>query len=136
MHGWVSDATKAELYGRAWVSLTASSSEGWSLTVMEGALCRTPSAALAVGGLSESIVDGETGFLASTPDELIRRVREVIDDPGLRERLGDQRRAPGARLHVGALRARQPRRARAGMRRARRDPGRPAVVQDPSRVPA
>jgi glycosyltransferase involved in cell wall biosynthesis len=93
MHGWVDDETKAELYGRAWVALTASSSEGWSLTVMEGALCGTPSAALAVGGLSESIVDGETGILASTPEELISRVREVIADPALRERLGDQAEA-------------------------------------------
>ena len=65
MHGYVDEETKAELYGRAWVNLTASQSEGWSLTVMEAALCRTPSAALAVGGLAESIVDGETGFLAA-----------------------------------------------------------------------
>ena len=65
MHGYVDEETKAELYGRAWVNLTASQSEGWSLTVMEAALCRTPSAALAIGGLAESIVDGETGFLAA-----------------------------------------------------------------------
>lgn len=90
MHGQVDDETKRELYGRAWVALTASSSEGWSLTVMEAALCGTPSAALAVGGLPESIVDGETGVLAHDPDELVRRVREVIEDPKLRERLGDE----------------------------------------------
>lgn len=97
MHGWVDDDTKARLYGEAWVNLTASSSEGWSLTVMEAALCGTPSAALAIGGLAESIVDGETGILARTPDELIRGVRSLIDDPALRDRLGDQaeRRARG-----------------------------------------
>ena len=49
---------KAELYGSAWVNLTASSAEGWCLTVMEAATCATPSAALRVGGLPESIVDG------------------------------------------------------------------------------
>jgi glycosyltransferase involved in cell wall biosynthesis/O-antigen/teichoic acid export membrane protein len=93
--GWVDDATKTELYGRAWVALTASSSEGWSLTVMEAALCGTPSAALAVGGLAESIVDGETGVLAHDRDELCRRVREVVEQPELRRRLGDaaERRA-------------------------------------------
>jgi glycosyltransferase involved in cell wall biosynthesis len=128
MHGWVDDERKAELYGRAWVSLTASSSEGWSLTVMEAALCGTPSAALAVGGLSESIVDGVTGILAQTPRELIRRVREVIDDPTLRDSLGDEAerrarsftwertatanldvlaRAAGHRTVLGALTARQ-----------------------------
>jgi glycosyltransferase involved in cell wall biosynthesis len=88
MHGYVDEETKAELYGRAWVNLTASQSEGWSLTVMEAALCRTPSVALAIGGLSESIVDGETGFLASSTGELAERVRELVARPDLRESFG------------------------------------------------
>jgi glycosyltransferase involved in cell wall biosynthesis len=95
MHGYVDEETKAELYGRAWVNLTASQSEGWSLTVMEAALCRTPSAALAVGGLSESIVDGETGFLAADTIQLADRVRELVGRPDLRESFGEaaERRA-------------------------------------------
>jgi glycosyltransferase involved in cell wall biosynthesis len=88
MHGYVSDERRAELYGRAWVALTASSSEGWSLTVMEAALCGTPSAALAVGGLPESIVDNETGLLAHDADELCRRVRELVGQPYRIEQLG------------------------------------------------
>jgi glycosyltransferase involved in cell wall biosynthesis len=95
MHGYVDEDTKAELYGRAWVNVTASQSEGWSLTVMEAALCGTPSAALAVGGLAESIVDGETGFLASDIRQLADRVRELVARPDLRESFGEaaQRRA-------------------------------------------
>ena len=89
MHGYVDGARKAELYGRAWVNVTASASEGWSLTVMEAALCATPSAALAVGGLTESIVDGETGFLARDVPELAARVRRLLEDPELRARLGE-----------------------------------------------
>ncbi|HEX3278267.1 MAG TPA: glycosyltransferase family 4 protein, partial [Thermoleophilaceae bacterium] len=88
MHGYVDEETKAELYGRAWVNLTASQSEGWSLTVMEAALCGTPSAALAVGGLAESIVDGETGFLARDTPELTERVQRLVGDSELRERFG------------------------------------------------
>jgi glycosyltransferase involved in cell wall biosynthesis len=88
MHGYVDEETKAELYGRAWVNLTASQSEGWSLTVMEAALCSTPSVALAVGGLAESIVDGETGFLATDVEGLTARTRELIGDPELRDRFG------------------------------------------------
>lgn len=95
MHGYVDGARKAELYGRAWVNVTASASEGWSLTVMEAALCATPSAALAVGGLTESIVDGETGYLARDVPELAERVRGLLEDPELRGRLGEaaERRA-------------------------------------------
>jgi glycosyltransferase involved in cell wall biosynthesis len=88
MHGYVDEDTKAELYGRAWVNLTASQSEGWSLTVMEAALCRTPSVALAVGGLVESIVDGETGYLAHDAAGLTARVQELVAQPELRERFG------------------------------------------------
>jgi glycosyltransferase involved in cell wall biosynthesis len=88
VHGHVDEEAKAELYRQAWVHVTASASEGWSLTVMEAALCATPSAALAVGGLRESIVDGETGVLASGPADLTAKVGRLLDDRALRERLG------------------------------------------------
>ncbi len=55
---------------------------------MEAALSGTASAALAVGGLRESIVDGQTGILAANPGELTERVRALLDDPAERERLG------------------------------------------------
>jgi glycosyltransferase involved in cell wall biosynthesis/O-antigen/teichoic acid export membrane protein len=88
LHGFVSEERKRELYARAWVALTASSAEGWCLTVMEAACCGTPSAALAVGGLKESIIDGETGILAQTPQELAERVAALVGDPAERERMG------------------------------------------------
>ena len=88
LHGFVSEERKRELYASAWVSLTASSAEGWCLTVMEAAACATPSAALRVGGLPESIVDGETGALADDPAQLTERVRELVADRERRERMG------------------------------------------------
>ncbi len=88
LHGHVSEEDKQHLYDRAWVSLTASSAEGWCLTVMEAALRGTPSAALRVGGLPESIVDGRTGLLADTPEELTTHVARLCQDAPLRERLG------------------------------------------------
>jgi glycosyltransferase involved in cell wall biosynthesis len=95
MHGYVDERRKAELYGQAWINMTASQSEGWSLTVMEAALCGTPSIALAIGGLPESIVDGTTGLLAKDTAGLIAQTRRLLDDRGLRESLGDaaERRA-------------------------------------------
>ncbi len=88
VHGYVDEQAKADLYRQAWVHVTASASEGWSLTVMEAALCGTPSAALSVGGLRESIVDGETGVLAHDAAGLTRSVKQLIEDAELRERLG------------------------------------------------
>src|SRR3954469_23275005 len=87
-HGFVDEDRKAELYGSAWLSLTASSAEGWCLTVMEAAACGTPSAALRVGGLGESIVDGETGLLADTPAELAEKVAGLVAAPARRDELG------------------------------------------------
>jgi glycosyltransferase involved in cell wall biosynthesis len=125
-HGYVDDAEKARLYGEAWVNVTASNSEGWSLTVIEAALCGTPSAALAVGGLKESIVPGETGLLADTPEELVRVVAALLADPEERQRLGEaaERRAKtftweataAANLATLELEAAEGRHARIGSR--------------------
>jgi glycosyltransferase involved in cell wall biosynthesis/O-antigen/teichoic acid export membrane protein len=88
LHGHVSEAEKARLLSSAWVNLTASSAEGWCLTVMEAATYGTPSAALRVGGLAESIVHEQTGLLADTPEELAAAVRRLVEDGELRDRLG------------------------------------------------
>jgi len=80
-HGHVDEGTKARLLGEAWLALTASSAEGWCLTVMEAAACATPTAALRVGGLAEAIVDGQTGVLVDTPDELLETVAALVETP-------------------------------------------------------
>src|SRR3954447_11620152 len=88
LHGHVDEATKLELLQRSWVNLTASSAEGWCLTVMEAAACRTPSVAMRVGGLPESIDEGVTGFLADDGDQFTAGVRRLVEDGDLRERMG------------------------------------------------
>ena len=92
LHGHVSEEEKRRLYRHAWLNMTASSAEGWCLTVMEAAASGTPSAALAVGGLPESIVDGETGMLAHDRRDLAEKTRAVLDDEPLRRRLGETSR--------------------------------------------
>jgi glycosyltransferase involved in cell wall biosynthesis len=88
MHGFVDEATKLDLLQRSWVNLTASSAEGWALTVMEAAACSTPSVALNVGGLGESIVHEQTGLLAASPEQLAEQTRRLVRDEQLRDRLG------------------------------------------------
>src|SRR5256714_493368 len=88
MHGYVSEEKKLELLQRSWVHLTASSAEGWCLTVMEAAACETPSVALDVGGLPESVEDGRTGVLARDSEELGGHTRRLVEDRERRERMG------------------------------------------------
>jgi glycosyltransferase involved in cell wall biosynthesis/O-antigen/teichoic acid export membrane protein len=88
MHGFVDEQTKLELLQRAWVNVTASSAEGWGLTVMEAGCCETPSAALAVGGLVESIEHEHSGLLAADVDGLATAVGRLVEDEPLRERMG------------------------------------------------
>jgi glycosyltransferase involved in cell wall biosynthesis/O-antigen/teichoic acid export membrane protein len=96
LHGHVSEEQKAALYSSAWVNLTASSAEGWCLTVMEAATCGTPSAALRIGGLPESIVDGVTGLLADDGPGLTDAVRRLVTDDSLRSRMGAAAQARAA----------------------------------------
>ncbi len=93
LHGHVSEERKWELYDEAWVSLTASSAEGWCLTVMEAATRGTPSAALRVGGLPESVVDGETGVLVDAPEDLPGAVAALVADDARRAQYGESARA-------------------------------------------
>jgi O-antigen/teichoic acid export membrane protein len=76
--------------------VTASSAEGWCLTVMEAATCGTPSAALRVGGLPESIADGSTGLLADDGPSLTAAVTRLVGDDALRARMGEAARARAA----------------------------------------
>jgi predicted O-methyltransferase YrrM len=69
--------------------VTASSAEGWCLSVMEAAASGTPTVALAIGGLPESIDDGRTGLLAQDAEEMAGKLGQLLGDPELRDRLGE-----------------------------------------------
>jgi glycosyltransferase involved in cell wall biosynthesis len=46
-----------------------------------------------VGVQSEQVRHGETGFLGSTPAELLEGLIQLVDDPALRARMGAAARA-------------------------------------------
>jgi glycosyltransferase involved in cell wall biosynthesis/O-antigen/teichoic acid export membrane protein len=89
VHGAVDEPTKLRLLQSAWIHVTASACEGWGLTVTEAAACRTPTVAIAGGGLSESVVDGETGLLVQDAAAMARALEALIADQEIRERLAD-----------------------------------------------
>lgn len=73
----------------------ASSLEGLPLSVLEAQSCGTPVVAYPTAGIPEVVTDGETGLLARAddPQDLARRLTELLRDTGLRERLATQGRA-------------------------------------------
>jgi glycosyltransferase involved in cell wall biosynthesis len=91
--GHVSDAERHRLYARSWVSLVPSVKEGWGLVVVEAGAHGVPSVAFeSAGGITESIVAGETGLLARPDDveDFVAQTRTLLLDHGLRARMGVQ----------------------------------------------
>jgi glycosyltransferase involved in cell wall biosynthesis len=88
LHGHVSDDDLVELLRSAWVIASASSDEGWGLSLTEAAACGTPAVATRIPGHVDSVRDGETGLLCDTDDDMARALEAVLTDPGLRDRLG------------------------------------------------
>ncbi len=52
-----------------------------------------PVVAFASGGLDEQIVEGVTGYLVNTPEEMAARAKLLLQDPVRRRRMADQGRA-------------------------------------------
>jgi D-inositol-3-phosphate glycosyltransferase len=77
-------------YSAAEVCVVPSLYESFGLVALEAMACGTPVIASRVGGLQHTVEDGVTGFLvpAGDPDALAEKLRLVLVDSDLRERLG------------------------------------------------
>ena len=69
--------------------------EGLPTTVMEAAALGLPVVSTQHSGIPEAVVDGETGLLGAEGDRvgLAANLSRLLDDEGLREKLGQQARA-------------------------------------------
>src|SRR5207253_5534216 len=105
-HGAAADADLPALYRSAEVlalpsvertcyGQTVRVSELLGLVALEAMASGTPVVASRVGGLSEVVVDGETGFLTPPGDvaALRQRLEQLLGDPHLARRMGDNARA-------------------------------------------
>lgn len=95
--GFVSDAEKHDLLLRSWLHLVPSLKEGWGLSVIEAAAHGTPSVAFRyAGGVAESVVHAQTGYLADDEDEFVAHCRRLLDDDRARADMGAAARAHAA----------------------------------------
>lgn len=98
--GFVSEHEKKRLLQQAWVGVQTSANEGWGLAVTEAGACATPTVASDSPGLSESVLDGETGFLVTHGDipKLAETISILLNDAELRIRMGDAAQNYAARF--------------------------------------
>jgi D-inositol-3-phosphate glycosyltransferase len=92
--GAVDHEELADYYDLADVFVMPSRTETFGLVALEAQAVGTPVVASAVGGLTEVIEDGLTGILvgARQPDAFAAAIRTLLDDPDLRERMGEAAR--------------------------------------------
>jgi glycosyltransferase involved in cell wall biosynthesis len=86
--GYISDVNKmAEMYSLADLFILPSLGENLPCTIQEAMACGTPCVAFDVGGVSELIIEGRTGNLATPKDtkQLANIIDYILSDSNLRE---------------------------------------------------
>jgi len=76
------------------IMVRPSLTDGMPLTVLEAMACGIPTVASRVGGTSEILQDGDTGFLVEprNVDELVSRISTLVADSNLRLEMGGRAR--------------------------------------------
>lgn len=89
LHQKVSDARLVELMNGAICMAYTSNLEPFGLAPLEAAACGVPVVAVAEGGLRETVLDGQTGFLCPRRAEVFAsKIQLLLEDLALRERMG------------------------------------------------
>ncbi len=88
--GRVSEKRKRELLASSWILVHPARQEGWGLVIMEAAAAGTPAIGFDVPGVHDTIVDGVTGELARSEQELVDRWIGLATDTDRRSRMGER----------------------------------------------
>ncbi len=85
--GHVSDAALVELYQRAWLVVSTSAREGWGMTLTEAGACGTPAVATRIAGHEDALVDGVSGVLVDTIEDVATAASSLLADDDIRATL-------------------------------------------------
>jgi glycosyltransferase involved in cell wall biosynthesis len=90
---WVGKYHSRELsriYSLFDVTIMTSEVEGFGQSITESYLCNTPCVAFDIGGMSDQIIHGDTGYLANQDNtsEFESYVEKYIENPDLKEQFG------------------------------------------------
>jgi glycosyltransferase involved in cell wall biosynthesis len=92
----LNDTEQTTLYNQALCTLYTPILEPFGLVAIESMACGTPVVGIREGGVRESVVDGETGFLCERdPGQLSEAIVILINNHSLSEKMGRQ-----ARQHI------------------------------------
>lgn len=91
---WGQRMDVAERLSEAQVAVLITNWEGFPRSILEAMRAGLPVVSSAVGGIAESVRDGETGFVVAQGDVegLQRRLQLLLADPALRSRMGQSGR--------------------------------------------
>ncbi len=101
-HGHCSDADLVEQYRRAWVLASASSHEGWGMSITEAAACGTPAVVTDIAGHRDAVEADVTGILCPDPVALGPALAELLADDGRRAQMSERALARAHRFTWGA----------------------------------
>ena len=87
--GYVDEEVKHRLLCQAWLLLHPAAWEGWGLAISEAGTRGTPALGFDVRGVRDAIADGETGILATNPDDFVENWVTLARTPALRNHLGE-----------------------------------------------
>lgn len=87
LYGRIDEAAKTDVLRTAWMTVCASSGEGWGLSLVEASALGVPIVALRVPGVQDAVRDGRTGVLVDDSAELADAIT------GMALRLADEHEA-------------------------------------------
>lgn len=90
--GWLSPEQLRRRLAAVDIVLYTSRGEGMPIALLEAQALGIPIVASKVLGVVDVIADGQTGYMASTSDELAERVHEILLDVDLRRTMGSAAR--------------------------------------------